>query len=106
MYCNTAESFGKQWQVGDVVGVFLDLIDHTISKNIIFTVMDMQYAIATDFILPFLQLLLFTYLFILKLCAYVQLGAVTLAYLTKIKKQHLISPPIIICMLVTVYFVC
>lgn len=33
MYCNTAESFGKQWQVGDVVGVFLDLIDHTISKE-------------------------------------------------------------------------
>lgn len=33
VYSNTAESFGKQWQVGDVVGVFLDLIDHTISKN-------------------------------------------------------------------------
>lgn len=27
----TAESFGRQWQVGDVVGVFLDLMDHTIS---------------------------------------------------------------------------
>jgi len=27
-----AESFGRQWQVGDVVGVFLDLIDRTISK--------------------------------------------------------------------------
>lgn len=33
MFSNTAESFGKQWQVGDVVGVFLDLIDHTISKS-------------------------------------------------------------------------
>lgn len=33
VYSNTAESFGKQWQVGDVVGVFLDLIDHTISKD-------------------------------------------------------------------------
>lgn len=32
MYCNSAESFGKQWQIGDVVGAFLDLIDHTISK--------------------------------------------------------------------------
>lgn len=32
MYLGSAESFGKQWQVGDVVGVFLDLIDHTISK--------------------------------------------------------------------------
>jgi hypothetical protein len=29
-----AESFGKQWGVGDVVGVFLDLIDRTISKCI------------------------------------------------------------------------
>lgn len=28
-----AESFGKQWVVGDVVGVFLDLIDRTISKS-------------------------------------------------------------------------
>lgn len=28
-----AETFGKQWQVGDVVGVFLDLIDRTISKT-------------------------------------------------------------------------
>ena len=33
LYCGTAESFGKQWQVGDVVGVFLDLIDRTISKS-------------------------------------------------------------------------
>jgi hypothetical protein len=33
MYSGTAESFGKQWQVGDVVGVFLDLIDRTISKK-------------------------------------------------------------------------
>lgn len=32
MYCGTGESFGKQWQVGDVVGVFLDLLDRTISK--------------------------------------------------------------------------
>lgn len=28
-----AESFGKQWVPGDLVGVFLDLIDHTISKK-------------------------------------------------------------------------
>ncbi|CAG9853862.1 unnamed protein product [Phyllotreta striolata] len=34
VYSNTAESFGKQWQVGDVVGVFLDLIDHTISFSL------------------------------------------------------------------------
>lgn len=27
------ESFGKQWGPGDVVGVFLDLVDHTISKT-------------------------------------------------------------------------
>lgn len=29
-----AESFGKQWGPGDIVGVFLDLVDHTISKNL------------------------------------------------------------------------
>uniref|UniRef100_A0A6P7G955 Ryanodine receptor-like n=1 Tax=Diabrotica virgifera virgifera TaxID=50390 RepID=A0A6P7G955_DIAVI len=34
VYSNAAESFGKQWQVGDVVGVFLDLIDHTISFSL------------------------------------------------------------------------
>ncbi|XP_017777975.1 PREDICTED: ryanodine receptor [Nicrophorus vespilloides] len=34
VYCNSAESFGKQWHVGDVVGVFLDLIDHTISFSL------------------------------------------------------------------------
>ncbi|XP_063919785.1 ryanodine receptor isoform X1 [Zophobas morio] len=34
VYSNVAESFGKQWQVGDVVGVFLDLIDHTISFSL------------------------------------------------------------------------
>lgn len=27
------ESFGKQWVPGDIVGVFLDLVDHTISKS-------------------------------------------------------------------------
>lgn len=27
------ESFGKQWVPGDIVGVFLDLVDHTISKD-------------------------------------------------------------------------
>lgn len=32
MYSGSTESFGKQWAVGDVVGVFLDLIDKTISK--------------------------------------------------------------------------
>ncbi|KAH1010100.1 hypothetical protein HUJ05_004454 [Dendroctonus ponderosae] len=34
VYSNSAESFGKQWQLGDVVGVFLDLIDHTISFSL------------------------------------------------------------------------
>ncbi|XP_063236802.1 ryanodine receptor isoform X2 [Bacillus rossius redtenbacheri] len=33
-YCGTAESFGKQWQAGDVVGVFLDLFDQTISFSL------------------------------------------------------------------------
>lgn len=28
-----AESFGKVWGPGDIVGVFLDLVDHTISKD-------------------------------------------------------------------------
>lgn len=32
VYSGIAETFGRQWQVGDVVGVFLDLLDHTISK--------------------------------------------------------------------------
>jgi len=41
VYSNSAESFGKQWQVGDVVGVFLDLIDHTISKSLtVLTLLD------------------------------------------------------------------
>lgn len=31
-YSGGSESYGKQWTTGDVVGVFLDLIDHTISK--------------------------------------------------------------------------
>ena len=31
-YSGGSESYGKQWDIGDVVGVFLDLIDHTISK--------------------------------------------------------------------------
>ena len=30
--CGSGESFGKVLAVGDVVGVFLDLIDRTISK--------------------------------------------------------------------------
>lgn len=34
MYMGTAESFGRQWQVGDIVGVFLDLLDHTISFSL------------------------------------------------------------------------
>lgn len=34
IYVGTAESFGRQWQVGDVVGVFLDLMDHTISFSL------------------------------------------------------------------------
>ncbi|KAG5681994.1 hypothetical protein PVAND_011393 [Polypedilum vanderplanki] len=29
-----AESFGKQWGPGDIVGVFLDLVDHTISFSL------------------------------------------------------------------------
>lgn len=33
MYCGSVESFGRQWQVNDVVGVFLDLMDRTISKD-------------------------------------------------------------------------
>lgn len=33
VYMGNAESFGRLWQVGDVVGVFLDLLDHTISKT-------------------------------------------------------------------------
>lgn len=32
MYGGSGETFGKQWGPGDVVGVFLDLVDHTISK--------------------------------------------------------------------------
>jgi hypothetical protein len=32
VYSGSAETFGKQWVVGDVVGVCLDLIDRTISK--------------------------------------------------------------------------
>lgn len=34
IYMGTAESFGRQWQIGDVVGVFLDLMDHTISFSL------------------------------------------------------------------------
>ncbi|KAJ8665342.1 hypothetical protein QAD02_007004, partial [Eretmocerus hayati] len=34
VYSGTGEAFGKQWQVGDVVGVFLDLIDKTISFSL------------------------------------------------------------------------
>lgn len=33
VYAGSTESFGKQWGPGDVVGVFLDLVDHTISKT-------------------------------------------------------------------------
>lgn len=33
VFGGAGETFGKQWVVGDVVGVFLDLVDHTISKN-------------------------------------------------------------------------
>lgn len=33
MFGGAAESFGKQWVPGDIVGVFLDLVDHTISKK-------------------------------------------------------------------------
>ena len=31
VFCGSGESFGKQWKIGDVVGVFLDLLDRTIS---------------------------------------------------------------------------
>jgi ryanodine receptor 2 len=34
MYMGTSESFGRQWQIGDIVGVFLDLMDHTISFSL------------------------------------------------------------------------
>ncbi|GBP39010.1 Ryanodine receptor [Eumeta japonica] len=34
VYSGNYESFGKQWAVGDVVGVFLDLIDRTISFSL------------------------------------------------------------------------
>ncbi|XP_055318049.1 ryanodine receptor isoform X5 [Sitodiplosis mosellana] len=34
VYAGSYESFGKQWQPGDVVGVFLDLVDHTISFSL------------------------------------------------------------------------
>jgi ryanodine receptor 2 len=34
LFGGSAESFGKQWGPGDIVGVFLDLVDHTISKKI------------------------------------------------------------------------
>lgn len=34
VYAGGAESFGKQWAPGDIVGVFLDLVDHTISMKI------------------------------------------------------------------------
>jgi ryanodine receptor 2 len=37
VYGGGAESFGKVWGPGDVVGVFLDLVDHTISKEFTFT---------------------------------------------------------------------
>ncbi|XP_037033206.1 ryanodine receptor isoform X4 [Bradysia coprophila] len=34
VYGGSTESFGKQWGPGDVVGVFLDLVDHTISFSL------------------------------------------------------------------------
>lgn len=34
-YMGSGESFGKQWAVGDCVGVLLDLIDRTLSKFIL-----------------------------------------------------------------------
>ncbi|XP_050357853.1 ryanodine receptor isoform X1 [Nymphalis io] len=34
VYSGSTESFGKQWAMGDVVGVFLDLIDKTISFSL------------------------------------------------------------------------
>ncbi|CAH2061836.1 unnamed protein product, partial [Iphiclides podalirius] len=34
VFSSSTESFGKQWAVGDVVGVFLDLIDKTISFSL------------------------------------------------------------------------
>ncbi|XKL68210.1 hypothetical protein PGB90_003701 [Kerria lacca] len=34
VYMGTAETFGRQWQVGDVVGTFLDLLDRTISFSL------------------------------------------------------------------------
>ncbi|KAI5742923.1 hypothetical protein M8J77_012710 [Diaphorina citri] len=34
VYSGSVESFGRQWQVNDVVGVFLDLMDRTISFSL------------------------------------------------------------------------
>uniref|UniRef100_A0A336KLC6 CSON012070 protein n=1 Tax=Culicoides sonorensis TaxID=179676 RepID=A0A336KLC6_CULSO len=34
VYGGSGETFGKQWGPGDVVGVFLDLVDHTISFSL------------------------------------------------------------------------
>lgn len=31
-YANVVDSYGHKWQVGDVVGVCLDLVDRTISE--------------------------------------------------------------------------
>lgn len=33
VFGGTSESFGKQCNPGDIIGVFLDLTDHTISKK-------------------------------------------------------------------------
>ena len=38
------ESYGKQWNVGDVAGVFLDLVDRTISKSFITLMLSQQKA--------------------------------------------------------------
>ncbi|XP_072162212.1 ryanodine receptor isoform X2 [Bemisia tabaci] len=34
VHCNAAETFGRQWQVGDIVGACLDLMDRTISFSL------------------------------------------------------------------------
>lgn len=32
VHLNTSEPFGRRYQVGDIVGIFLDLFDRTISE--------------------------------------------------------------------------
>jgi hypothetical protein len=42
-----SESFGKQLVPGDIVGVFLDLVDHTISKDFSLTIFHTSLTITS-----------------------------------------------------------